>query len=102
MTRTSGEDYSREGTARARAQFKNCKNKAGDKACHLICRNRTSQVLYKVRISDRRLEKIAGLKNLRRTWGSWGPWTGLAPDDSPLLLRDTGTQEIYVLDVNFP
>jgi Tol biopolymer transport system component len=57
---------------------------------------------YKVRISDRRLEQIVGLKNLRRTWGSWGPWTGLAPDDSPLLLRDTGTQEIYALDVNFP
>jgi serine/threonine protein kinase/Tol biopolymer transport system component len=58
--------------------------------------------LYKVRISDRRLEQIVVLKNLRRTWGSWGPWTGLAPDDSALLLRDTGTQEIYALDVNFP
>ena len=25
-------------------------------------------------------------------------WTGLAPDDSPLVLRDIGTQEIYALD----
>src|SRR5207245_4715834 len=27
---------------------------------------------------------------------------GLAPDDFPLLLRDTGTQEIYALDVKLP
>jgi hypothetical protein len=26
----------------------------------------------------------------------------LAPDDSPLLLRDTGTQEIYALDWQVP
>jgi Tol biopolymer transport system component/DNA-binding winged helix-turn-helix (wHTH) protein len=29
-------------------------------------------------------------------------WTGLTPDDSPLFLRDTGTREIYALDVDFP
>jgi hypothetical protein len=28
----------------------------------------------------------------------FGYWLGMAPDDSPLLLRDTGTQEIYALD----
>jgi hypothetical protein len=26
----------------------------------------------------------------------------MAPDDSPLLLRDTGTQEIYALDWQVP
>jgi hypothetical protein len=26
----------------------------------------------------------------------------MAPDDSPLLLRDTGTQEIYALDWQAP
>jgi len=26
----------------------------------------------------------------------------MAPDDSPLLLRDTGTQEIYTLDWEAP
>jgi Tol biopolymer transport system component len=29
-------------------------------------------------------------------------WTGLTPDDSPLLLRDASTVEIYALDVDFP
>jgi hypothetical protein len=29
-------------------------------------------------------------------------WVGLAPDDSPLLLRDTGSQDIYALDWESP
>jgi serine/threonine protein kinase/Tol biopolymer transport system component len=58
--------------------------------------------LYRVRISDRKLEKIANLQGLRLTIGAWGTWCGLAPDDSPLLLRDVGSQEIYALDLQFP
>jgi hypothetical protein len=34
--------------------------------------------------------------------GTFGNWTGLAPDDSPLALRDIGTQEIYALDWEAP
>jgi eukaryotic-like serine/threonine-protein kinase len=55
---------------------------------------------YRVRISDHKVERIVSLKDIRRT-GSF-LWAGLAPDDSPLLLRDTGTQEIYALDVDLP
>ena len=29
-------------------------------------------------------------------------WSGLAPDDSPLVLRDTSVQEIYALDWEAP
>jgi hypothetical protein len=29
-------------------------------------------------------------------------WTGLAPDDSPLALRDISTQEIYAIDWDAP
>ena len=56
---------------------------------------------YRVRISDHKVERIANLKDIRRT-GLFGYWAGLATDDSPLLLRDTGTQEIYALDVDLP
>lgn len=31
-----------------------------------------------------------------------GPWTGLALGDSPLALRDIGTEEIYALDWEAP
>jgi serine/threonine protein kinase/Tol biopolymer transport system component len=51
----------------------------------------------RVRIRDQKFETVADLKNLRQT-GFFGIWLGLAPDDSPLLLRDTGTQDIYALD----
>jgi Tol biopolymer transport system component len=60
----------------------------------------TDPAFYRVRISDQKLERLASLKNLRTT-GAFG-WTGLAPDDSPLLLRDAGTQEIYALDWEAP
>jgi Tol biopolymer transport system component/predicted Ser/Thr protein kinase len=51
----------------------------------------------RIRIRDHKIEPVADLKNFRQT-GFWTVWLGMAPDDSPLLLRDTGTQEIYALD----
>jgi eukaryotic-like serine/threonine-protein kinase len=57
-------------------------------------------VLYRVRISDRKLEKLAGLANIRRT-GTFA-WTGLDRNDAPLLLRDVGVDEIYTLEWNLP
>ncbi len=58
----------------------------------------TEPAFYRVRISDRKVERVASLKGLRRAWGTEGAWSGLTPDESPLLLRDVGTQEIYALD----
>jgi serine/threonine protein kinase/Tol biopolymer transport system component len=55
--------------------------------------------VMRVRIRDRKLERVADLKNFRQTGSGW---LGMAPDDSPLLLRDTGTQEIYALDWESP
>jgi Tol biopolymer transport system component len=49
---------------------------------------------YRVRVSDHKLERLFSLKNVRLA----DNWTGVAPDDSPLVLRDIGTQEIYALD----
>ena len=55
-----------------------------------------------VRVSDRKIEKVAGMKGLRRASGVFGWWSGLTPDDSPLMLRDVGTQEVYALDCQLP
>ncbi len=57
---------------------------------------------FRIRISDRKLERLVSLKGVRRFWGELGEWTGLAPDDSPLLVRDTSSQEIYALDFQAP
>ena len=56
--------------------------------------------LFRVRISDHKLERLASLKGFRRP-GPWY-WFGLAPDDSPLLVRNVGTGEIYALDWDAP
>jgi len=53
-----------------------------------------------VRVSDGKLEKLASLRNIRVT-GTY-QWTGLTTDDSPLFLRDVGTDEIYALNVDLP
>jgi hypothetical protein len=53
--------------------------------------------LYRIPLEDRKLERIISLKDIRRT-GNWGPWAGLTPNDSPLILCDIGVEEIYALD----
>ena len=58
--------------------------------------------LYRVRISDHWLEQVADLRGMRLAQTAGGLLTGLAPDDSPLVLRDTGNQEIYRLDLELP
>jgi serine/threonine protein kinase/Tol biopolymer transport system component len=58
---------------------------------------------YRVQIKDHKLERVASLKDVKRpTSGSFGDWTGLAPDDSPLALRDISTYEIYALEWQLP
>jgi eukaryotic-like serine/threonine-protein kinase len=57
---------------------------------------------FRVRIRDRKIERIVGLKGIPRSMGTFGAWTGLAPDDSPLIQRDAGTSEIYAFDWDAP
>ena len=45
---------------------------------------------------------MADLKDLRLVQTHLGSWFGLAPDDSPLVLRDIGIQDIYALDWKAP
>jgi Tol biopolymer transport system component len=52
----------------------------------------------RVRVSDRKMETLASLAEIRYLT----VWSGLAPDDSPLLVRDVGTQEIYALEWEVP
>jgi serine/threonine protein kinase/Tol biopolymer transport system component len=74
-------------------------SKNGDYVYFLHGENQPS--VMRIRIRDRRLERVANLKNFRQT-GYWSFWLGMAPDDSPLLLRDIGTKEIYALDWQAP
>lgn len=54
--------------------------------------------VFRIRLSNRRLERVVGLREIRRSQGVMGWWMGLTPDGSPMVLRDTSIEEIYVLD----
>jgi Tol biopolymer transport system component len=49
--------------------------------------------LHRVRVSDGRDELLTSLEG--PNW--FNDWSGLTPDDQPLLLRDLGTSEVYHL-----
>lgn len=57
---------------------------------------------YRLRLSDLRLDKIVKIGDFRRYYGPFGPWTGIAPDGSPLMVRDISNEEIYSLDLQLP
>jgi eukaryotic-like serine/threonine-protein kinase len=57
--------------------------------------------VLRVRISDHKVETVADLKSLPTT-GYWGTSLGLAPDDSPVVPRDLGTEDVYALDFETP
>jgi len=57
--------------------------------------------IYRVRLSDRKLEQVPGLKDFRQEPEA-GDWIGITPDGSLLLFRDNSSQDIFALDVDFP
>ncbi len=58
--------------------------------------------LVRVRIKDRVLEHVLGLKDFPQLADFFASWIGLTPDDAPLMMRDRSVQEIYALDLSFP
>jgi Tol biopolymer transport system component len=57
--------------------------------------------MYSVRVRDHKTEKIADLSGIQTT-GTAGTWAAVAPDGSPLILRDVSLNEIYALDFDAP
>jgi eukaryotic-like serine/threonine-protein kinase len=57
--------------------------------------------VLKIRLSDGKLERTVDLKNFPAA-GHFGLALSMAPDDSPLLLRNAGTQDVYALDWQEP
>jgi serine/threonine protein kinase/Tol biopolymer transport system component len=57
---------------------------------------------YRLQVSDHKLERLFSMKGFQAAGGAFGNWSGLAPDESPLLVRDASIQEIYALDWDAP
>jgi Tol biopolymer transport system component len=57
--------------------------------------------VLRLRLNDHKIERVVDLRNFVYT-GYYGTWLAIAPDNSPLLLRDTGTSDVYSLDWEEP
>jgi Tol biopolymer transport system component len=53
------------------------------------------KAIFRIRASGGHPELVASLKSI--DLGGWWSWMGLDPDDNPLVLRDTGSNDIYAL-----
>jgi eukaryotic-like serine/threonine-protein kinase len=53
--------------------------------------------VQRIRVADRKVDRVVDLKDFVLA-GLGGGAVSIAPDDSPLLLRDRGTQDVYALD----
>ncbi len=58
-------------------------------------------VILRVRLWDSKIEQVADFRTLVLT-GFEGNWWDLAPDGSPLVLRNTGTTDLYSVDWQAP
>ncbi|HEY6339775.1 MAG TPA: winged helix-turn-helix domain-containing protein [Candidatus Sulfotelmatobacter sp.] len=62
-----------------------------------------STPFFRVRVRDQLIERVAEVPISGNTaFSVSGSWSGLAPDDSLLFLRDTSFEEIYALEVRWP
>jgi serine/threonine protein kinase/Tol biopolymer transport system component len=58
--------------------------------------------VFRVRIATHKAEEVVDLKNFHQAPFRVGYWIGLAPDDSPLLVRDAGTRDFHALTLQLP
>ena len=58
--------------------------------------------IFRVRTPTGQMERVAGLKGLESSGKAVLPWFGLAPDDSPVISRETGEHEILSSPINCP
>jgi Tol biopolymer transport system component len=56
----------------------------------------------RLRFADHQIETITSLKEFHRAVNNGDTQINVAPDGSPVFTRDTGSQEIYALNVRWP
>ncbi len=77
-------------------------NWSSDSRFVYVLKRGNEPAIERIRVSDGRIEAVAGLTGVRQTGFRNAVWTGLTPDNDPLILRDVGTEELYSLDAIVP
>ncbi len=73
-------------------------NWSSDSRFVYVLKRGNEPAIEKIRVSDGKTEIVARLACVRQTGFRNAVWTGLTPDNDPLILRDVGTEELYSLD----
>lgn len=59
--------------------------------------------MYRVAIGGGKIEQVISFKDIRRPLvTAGGKWSGLGPDDAPLVMRDVTSREIYAFEMQWP
>ena len=58
----------------------------------------------RVAVASHKKERVVALKGIARVFmqDSSAPWNGVAPDGSPLIMRDVSSRELYSLELQLP
>jgi hypothetical protein len=56
--------------------------------------------LVRISVPDGKVQRVLDLKGVT-LGGLWPDWISLLPDDSPLLMLDRSTEEIYRIDLQY-
>jgi Tol biopolymer transport system component len=73
-------------------------NWSADSRSVYVLKRGDEPAIERIRISDGKTEIVASLTGVRQTGFRNAVWTGLTPDNEPLILRDVGTEELYSLN----
>jgi Tol biopolymer transport system component/DNA-binding winged helix-turn-helix (wHTH) protein len=82
----------------ARGQSFGYANWSSDSRFVYVLKRGNEPAIEKIRVSDGKTEIVASLAGVRQTGFRNAVWTGLTPENDPLILRDVGTEELYSLD----
>ena len=74
-------------------------NWSSDSRFVYVLKRGNEPAIERIRVSDGKTEIVASLAGVRQTGFRNAVWTGLTPDNDPLILRDIGTEELYSLDM---
>jgi DNA-binding winged helix-turn-helix (wHTH) protein/Tol biopolymer transport system component len=67
-----------------------------------VVQSRADDAIWRVRVADGKIERVVGIIDFPRAASpTFGTWFGLAPDDSPLMLREIHETEIFALNVKW-